>query len=446
MLETVREYALERLEAEGERESARDAHAAFFTAVAARYSPHHGGVGQDAGTHLWGIEDEQPNLRTAFSRLAEVGDGDAVLRLAGALAAFWQQRAHHQEGRRWLEWGLAHTTERPTPARSRALAGLGLLLYAQGFHKQAIEPARAGLRIAEQVGDEDLLAFSLYAVGHVEAGLRHWVSARSALERALAGWRSLGEPLEEAATLLLLSGVAYRLGRASLSTTRAEAALALFRAAGDDPGAAAALCNLARLAHARGDDRGAARAFQEALWRWSRAGDRWLIARALAGLGELAIGIGRPEDAATLTGVVDGLVAVVGSPIAELDRHPYDRRTAAARVALGERRYADLRAEGRRLVLEQAIALAEDVAASVIAAPGAAVLPDPEVDIAPDALSPRERQVLRLLAEGHSDAEIAAALYISPHTVHTHVKRILAKLGVSSRAAAVATAFRHGMV
>jgi DNA-binding CsgD family transcriptional regulator len=113
---------------------------------------------------------------------------------------------------------------------------------------------------------------------------------------------------------------------------------------------------------------------------------------------------------------------------------------------LGEEEFAALRAAGRHLPLEHAIVLADNVAASVIAAPVAYMVPDPEIDPAPDALSPREGQVLRLLAEGHSDAEMAAALFISPHTVHTHVKRILAKLGVGSRAAAVATAFRHGMV
>jgi DNA-binding NarL/FixJ family response regulator len=114
-------------------------------------------------------------------------------------------------------------------------------------------------------------------------------------------------------------------------------------------------------------------------------------------------------------------------------RAGYERAVAAARAALGEGDFAAAWAAGRALPLERAVAEALDVGAAPAAPP-------------PGPLSPRETEVLRLLASGLPDREIAAALFVSVRTVEAHVARIFAKLGVRTRAAATAAAIAAGLV
>src|SRR3954452_10538376 len=98
---------------------------------------------------LWASEAELANLRAALSFLANVGDAEGVLRLAGGLAIFWHHRGNLAEGRQYLEWALDHTAETPTATRARALAGLSLILWSQGEHTPAGSLAEAAHEIAE---------------------------------------------------------------------------------------------------------------------------------------------------------------------------------------------------------------------------------------------------------------------------------------------------------
>jgi DNA-binding NarL/FixJ family response regulator len=152
----------------------------------------------------------------------------------------------------------------------------------------------------------------------------------------------------------------------------------------------------------------------------------------LAGLGR------QPERAARLLGAAE---AIGERTTATTSVHDEVRRRAlaVARAALGEPAFAAHAAAGRSLALEDAVAEAVGVAAAIAAAPEAAREPG-------GALTDRERDVLRLLVEGRSNPEIGAALFISPTTARNHVNRILAKLDVESRAAAVAYAVRHALV
>jgi hypothetical protein len=265
MLETIREFGLERLAASGEDAAARDAHAAYFLGLDGWVDPNHVAPGERVDDHLRRIEAEHANLRTALAHLADGGDGEGVLRLAGALATFWHQRRYLREGRRWLEWALAHSAETATPVRGRALTGLALLVWIRGDLERAAPLAEAGFVIAEQSGDTALTAHAAHTLGLVEFGQRRWDRAGPLMARALGLWREVGLPSVAAVALQALSGIAYERGDAALATSRAEESLALSRAVGHPSSAAMALGRLARLARDRGDDHGAAMAYQEGL-------------------------------------------------------------------------------------------------------------------------------------------------------------------------------------
>jgi DNA-binding CsgD family transcriptional regulator len=243
--------------------------------------------------------------------------------------------------------------------------------------------------------------------------------------------------------LMTLSAVADAVGDHATAVGRAEEALALFQALGYSAGVAMALGALARIALARGDDRRAALAYREGLRLWTGVGERWQIVRLLTGVAALAAATGQPEPAVTLLGAVDALLGEADVLLFPENRGTYDRTAATARAVLGTERFADAYAAGRKLRLEEALAVA--TLATVPAVPAGVAGKDRPLPAA-SGLTAREHDVLRLLVEGRSNTEIAHALYIGVRTARAHVASILAKLGVPTRTAAATHAVRHGLI
>lgn len=193
----------------------------------------------------------------------------------------------------------------------------------------------------------------------------------------------------------------------------------------------------------------AARHYRESLRTLIDATDVVWLFKPLAGLAAIAAETGDLESAARLLGVVDRLLLDTGGRLFPFDRPAYERAESAARAGLGEERFAAAHAAGRLLApadLVEGRSPATDAAApdgrpNALPAPGVAEVIDPAMAAG---LTRRERDVLRLLADGRPDREIAAALSISPKTVGLHVSHLMAKLGVASRAAAVAHVHRRG--
>jgi len=432
LLETVRAFGLEQLVQCGEDAATRVRHAAYYLAFAEQGYPNHFGPFTDIDHRLQQLEAEQPNLRGALAYLANIGDAQGVLRLAGALAVFWQLRGYQRVGGQWLEWALARTPEAQTDARCRALVGLGLLRWTQGERELAETPVRAALAIAEQIGDTEIAAHAIHVLGLIAEAQQRWEDAGLLFAQALDRWRALDALAEEAVTLILLSGVAYSLGDYDLCARRAEASLTRFRAISHASGAAMALCRLARLARDRGDNHGAALAYHEALQLWSSIGDHWSIMLALAGLAELASATGQSPLAATLAGSIDTVAEEAGGPLLFSAGINYDRATAAARAALGAERFAELHAAGRQLLLAEAVAIAAAIVVSI--------------ETTGHVLTAREHDVLRLIAQARTDQEIADVLFLSRRTVNAHVAHILAKLNVRSRQEAAIRARELGLL
>ena len=316
-----------------------------------------------------------------------------------------------------------------------------MVVYAQADPEGAASPAEAALAIANEIGDRDLTALAIHMLGLAELTRGRWDNAEVLMTETLRLQREIGVPGYGAMALQALSSAARGRGDLELSARRAEEALAIFRAAGHASGAAMALANLARVAVDRGDDRRALSAYQDGLSLWASIGERWAIVRALAGVASLAATYGAPEHAATLIGAIDDRLDEGGSILFPSDRPLYDRAVSTARAALGEERFGELRAAGRTLPMREVVAIA---AAVSVPDPSAGRTERTERGVSP--LTAREREVLRLLAAGQTEQEIADALFVGRRTVNTHVANILGKLGVASRREAALRARGMGLL
>jgi len=164
-----------------------------------------------------------------------------------------------------------------------------------------------------------------------------------------------------------------------------------------------------------------------------------VIAVSLLRLGEVVAAQQKLAWAAQLWGAAEALRDAIGVPIPPVERADYERSLSAARVHLGERAFAAAWAQGRAMTPEQALA-----------AQGHKPTPPPTTTISPPptypaGLTAREVEVLRLLADGLTDLQIAEKLVLSPRTVHAHISSIYSKLGVTSRSAATRYAMEHGL-
>lgn len=361
MLETVREFGLDQLTVMGERALAHAAHAAYCVGLDERLEPNHLKPGERFDDRLRAIEADHPNFLEALTWMAGTGDALGVLRLAGALAIFWHHRAFLQEGRRWLEWALLHAPDAVSLWSCRAYAGLSLVLFLQGDFARTATLAESALDIARQIGDPEQTALAVHMLGLADRGRGQWDRAEHLMEEARVHWRTLRFPTNEAYARVNLSSIAYRQGDAGTSARHAEEALALFRATGHSSGTAVALNILARLAADRRDHWQALSAYQQSLGLLASMNERWYIVQAFIGLALLAATHDRPDQTAMLIGAIDTCLDERGFSIFPDDRSTYEQAIATARNALGEERFADLRACGRTLPMREAIDLAAAV-------------------------------------------------------------------------------------
>jgi non-specific serine/threonine protein kinase len=470
LLETLRQYGRERLEAGGGAGAVRARHAAYYTAEAEAAERRL--LGPDQLAELARLGRELDNLRAALQWAEEAGAAELGLRLAGALWFFWYQRTSITETRRWLT-PLLDRSPSPTAGRARALMAAGIMAYLQ----------------------------------------RDLALARAYLEESAAIWRRHGEPWRLAHALNFLGLVVNEQGEAARARALSEESLALFSAAQDRAGMAWAYAHLGHVARDQGDPATAGRLYDRALALAREARERWNIAHALARLGQLAHGRG---DWAAARASYEEALAVwreLGSRLGEanvLSQHLGELARATGDLAearrcheagltlyrvLGERRrlakaagwaaaaaaaqgdaagaralYRECLAVQRELEDHEGMAAVLDDLAALVARRGrpgpadrlraaAAALrggaatspedqpPTPEQAVdgalpvtqlatvgeraAP--LSEREAEVAALIARGLTNRQIAEKLSVSERTVDRHVSNILDKLGLGSR-------------
>jgi len=429
MLETIREYAAERLETMPEAERARSAHAAAFLALVEAGGRPHAGLARKQW--LERVDTEHNNIRAALGWYRE-HDPRAALRLAASMSAFWSLRGHHTEGRQRLGELLSLVPE-PSAARGSALNGAAWLAIDRGDYADAAAMLGESIELSHALGDTVGEAIATVYLGRCQMSRRDIAGGAPHVERAVALVSQTGDGPATAF-------VTFYSGLVALLTGQLEAACGLF----DRCAAMAAALDLEPLsARARqmlgfplldlGELAAARAALAEGFPVCMDVGDRWVVQIGLAGFAGLAAKTGRPRLALRLAGAGDAYRDAnefsMPEPIAEIA----GRWLAPARAKAG-RAAERLVADGRRLSPEQAVGL-------VLAS---------EPDDAPppasrQALTRREAEVAALAARGLTNRDIAAQLFLSVRTVEVHVDHILTKLGFHTRTQLAAWALEGGL-
>jgi DNA-binding CsgD family transcriptional regulator len=437
MLETIRECARERLIEAGEDDRARARHALHFLALAERSAAHL--TGADQSVWLRRLERDHDNLRAAFRWSIERGRAKTACRFAVALWRFWLIHCHLVEGRANVEAALALPGPVPAALRGRAGVAAGRLARQQGDLEGASVRLEAALTDLWKTDDKDGVALALGQLGVVAYDRADFDQSAHMHEESLALRRALDDTPGIAGTLTNLGEVARHRGERERSVALHAESVDLFRGFGDRYGTSLALSNLGVARLNLGDLAGADAALAESLAICVELGDTAGIAESIEGLALLAAASGAAAEAARRLGAASVLREEVHSPLPPADRRSLDRAVASIRAALGDAVFRASWEEGGALSRDEMVATA--LRPTPIDARG----PAPSAVAGRDALTARERTVLRLLAEGRSNREIAEALCVSRRTAAAHVGSILAKLGVPSRAAAAAHAVRHGL-
>ena len=301
MLETIREYGLERLAANGEMEVVRGAHAAYFLRLA-----------EEAERELWGpqqalwleqLEREHDNLRAVMQwSLEQTEDGgNMALLLGGTLGHFWYIRSYFSEGWDFLERALTRGDGVAASVRAKALFAAARLHEEQGDHDRAEVLCEESLALYRELGDTEGIAASLHLQANVAWGRGNLALARSLAEASLALFRQRGDRGRVAMLLLLLGSLAIDQGEYTRARHLLEESLAIHRELGDTIHMADSLYNQARLCRLSGGDVARARLLlEESFALYREVGDKESIAYCLYLSGMLALSEGDTASARSL--------------------------------------------------------------------------------------------------------------------------------------------------
>ena len=285
MLETIREYALEKLEANGEAASTKRAHAAYCL-VLAEEEPGEQGVTE----WVERLALEHDNFRAALEWLVDTENAEWGLRLGAALFRFWEMREYLAEGRDWLNKVLKlKGSAAPTKARIRALFAAGVLAGEQGDYASARSLMEESLGIARALQDKQGVAVSLNALAAFAQDRGDVNAAYPLFEECLEQWRELGDQKALARSLSNLANTAKLQGDFVRARTLYAECLSIFQGLRDSTGVAWSLNYEGDVAREQGDSAAAGKLYEQSLAMFRKLGDRWGVASTLADLGNLAL-------------------------------------------------------------------------------------------------------------------------------------------------------------
>jgi predicted ATPase/DNA-binding CsgD family transcriptional regulator len=474
LLETIRQYAHEKLSESGETGAVRGAHRNFYLELAERAAPEL--ISSRQLSTLERLESEHENLRTALEFCdVDADGGDAAVRLVVALGRFWHWRGHVTEGCGWFEKALARAGG-TAAVRATAYWLASLLEWRNANNEVARKLAERSIALGRTTDDTDVLANGLRYHACIALALRDVQTAEASIQecarlsRAGGHYRNLayalgfmgflhyvrgemrqaGQLLEEAEgiarqldevtitnTIVQLGGVLVAQGDLARASSLFEEALAIGRRLKFRDGVADALIGLGDVALAKGDRSTAAARYREGLDNYVLAGERLPQAGVLERCGALCVLEREFAMAARLFGAAEAGAELSSASIPPRTDTQHERDLRIVRATLGEPSFAICMDEGHALGLERGAPLAMQCCERL-----ARAAPQPALSFGA-VLSDREQHVLRLLARGYTNRQIADELVIGVRTVDTHVERVLRKLGVHNRAQAMLWARAH---
>jgi predicted ATPase/class 3 adenylate cyclase len=354
MLETIREYAAERLEAAGEADEVRRRHAEHFLALAEEAEPHTHRV--DAGW-LDRLDREADNLRAALDWLEASQKTQLVLRLAGALMDFWSTKGHLAEGHRRLEDALA-ADESPTAARAKALNAAADMQIGHGDAARARLRAEQALALHRQLGDAWGVAASLSLLGAAEADDREFERARELWEESARLFHEAGDSFHTLLATRMLAWAYDELGETERARGLQETVLEQARAAGHKHLQIHILESLAHTAAAEGRVEEAASLLEPA-WELNRElGDQFREAVLVCRFARVLAFGGKADAAARVLAGGETLYEEMGATPMGWLRRGNDEALTLIRAQLDEARFAEAWEKGRTLTADDAVALA----------------------------------------------------------------------------------------
>lgn len=485
LLETLRAYGADRLAERGEADRVRARHTAWLAEMAEQAD--RAFRGPEQARWLRWAEREHDNARAALAWALEREEAELAVRLTASLAWSWLVHLRWSEGLDWAQRVLALPRAAPTRELGLLLAHAVELAVFRGdlaSNRPSGDLRAVGrwieecLAIGEALHDDELV-LSAYGMSLMvrEFGLELEELPQVSVEEAQALARRVGNTWGECRGLEKLARQALRAGDLDSASARLSEAAELARRTGDTYSLALALNELgdverARGAHPRagalyeesrrlfadlglgaqpylvhnlgyvalaaGDCVGATAHFMQALTQYRRLGEGRGVGECLIGFGAVAAAEGRAADAARLFGAGDAALEELGTQLWPSNRPDFERWLARARRGLAGRDFDRAWADGRLLSLEQAIVLALESGTA------RAATARPIEDDAPG-LTPREREVARLAAQGLTNRQIAEALVITEKTAANHLQRVLDKLDLHSRAQLAARAAEFGL-
>ncbi len=431
LLETVRQYAWDKLAEAGTADEMRRRHLTWYLGLAEQADAKLRGPEQQVWLNR--LETEHDNLRAALEwSKTDPSDAEKGVRLATALYWFWIFHGHWSEGRRWLEAIVSPAGEAPSQVPAKALRCAAMLAWQHGDYERATVLGRQGLTLSRESGDEESLVYFRYVLGHVAVHRGDYGQAATLFEDNVDLCRKLNDEWHLGFALCNLQFVARDQGDYERAAALNIEGLALLRKAGDKHHTAWAVRNLGIVALRMGDHKQAAAFCRESLTLSREIGGIWQVEQGLMGIAGAAALRRQYEQAARLFAAAEALRTFLGRHRSIADQADFDKRVASTRAGLEDTAFAAAWTRGTTMTLEEAVEAALAPIESLPAGQHASLL------------TPREREVVALIAQGLSNREIASRLVISERTADTHVQHILNKLGVSSRVQVAAWAVEHG--
>jgi predicted ATPase/DNA-binding CsgD family transcriptional regulator len=424
LLEAIRAFAYERLAESGELDEVRARHGEYFADLGERSAPIL--LGPDQARWAARLDQENENLRAARLWCGEdPARASRGLRLASGLWEYWHIRGRLEEGAHWLADALQRAAG-PAAARAAALNGLGVIASVRGEHQRGGELFTQSIALYEQTGDVHGQARAWTHLGNARTIAGDLAGAAEAFDRGLALARRTGDRWYEAFALYLSGFAATVWGNTALARTRSVESSELFTTVGDRRAVGYCLVVLGDCLIGDGLPADAVAVLRDAVCLFDALPDRWGLLYGASLLATASAAIGDWPQVATLLGVADTLGERISGRLFPHMQAIIDALLTRTEQELGP-------ATEARRTAGRVIGRGDGVAAALWPGPDSA--PQPVVAAAADLpLTSREREVAELITGGLTNRQIGGRLFIAERTVDTHVGRILAKLGCSSRA------------